>query len=79
MTADEILQSVVAKATPAERAEYLDRVCENDAALRALVEGLIASLDNAGSFLEQPLFEQTATIDAPRLPGGRGKGDADLF
>ena len=67
MTADEILQSVSEKATPAERAAYLDRACGHDAVLRSQVEGLLAALDGAGSFLEQPVFDTPETVDAALL------------
>ena len=63
MTPEEILQAALEKTTPAERAAYLDGACGHDAALRDLVEGLLQSLDEAGSFLDQPLFEPSPTVD----------------
>ena len=72
MTAEEILQAAVEKRTPAERAAYLDGACGPDAALRALVAGLLAAHDDAGSFLEQPLFEPAPTVDQP--PDREGPG-----
>ena len=63
MNAEEILLAAVEKQTPAERAAYLNRACGSDAALRALVEGLLRSHEAAGSFLEQPLFEPSPTRD----------------
>src|SRR5260370_39205980 len=63
MTAEEILQAAVEKKTPAERAAYLDGECGQDAALRALVEGLLKAHNEAGSFLEQSLFEPALTVD----------------
>ncbi len=68
MTADEILLAAVEKKTPAERAAYLDGACGSDAALRALVEGLLKAHEAAGSFLEQPLFEPAPTVDLPPDP-----------
>jgi serine/threonine protein kinase/Flp pilus assembly protein TadD len=41
--------------SPAVRREYLDRVCADDMALRAEVEGLLEASDRAGSFLASPL------------------------
>ena len=67
MNAEEILQGVVDKTTPAERAAYLDGACGQDAQLRALVEGLLEAHQDAGSFLEQPLFKSALTIDQPGL------------
>src|SRR5947209_5431571 len=72
MKAEEILQAAVEKKTPAERAAYLDGACGADAALRALVEGLLKAHEGAGSFLEQPLFETTPTVDPP--PNGEKPG-----
>src|SRR5438093_4687383 len=72
MSAEEILQAAVAKQTPAERAAYLDGACGADAALRALVEGLLQAHEAAGSFLEQPLFKTTPTVDQLPPPEGLG-------
>jgi WD40 repeat protein/serine/threonine protein kinase len=72
MTADEILLAALEKPTPAERAAYLDGACGPDAALRALVQGLLKAHEAAGSFLEQPLFESTPTSD--QLPSSEKSG-----
>src|SRR4051794_1735151 len=72
MKAEEILQAAVEKRTPAERAAYLDGACAGDAELRALVEGLLRAHADAGSFLEQPLFESTPTGDQPSNPEAPG-------
>ena len=42
---------------PGERGAFLDRACSHDPELRRTVEELLADYENAGSFLEQPLFE----------------------
>src|SRR5262245_51413575 len=68
MKAEDILLEAVEKKTPAERTAYLDAACGQDAALRALVEGLLKSHEQAGSFLEQPLFEAAPTVNQPRNP-----------
>src|SRR5262245_61029048 len=69
MNAEEILHAAVEKKAPAERAAYLDTACGPDAGLRALVEGLLRAHDEAGSFLEQPLFDPYRTSpDAPAEP-----------
>src|SRR2546421_924263 len=72
MKAEDILQAAVEKKTPAERAAYLDGACGPDADLRALVEGLLQSHEEAGSFLEQPLFEPNQTIDQLPHPESAG-------
>ena len=65
MQADEIFLAAVEKKTPGERTAFLDGACKSDAGLRAQVEGLLKSHDAAGSFLNQPLFEPSPTLDAP--------------
>ena len=45
----------------AERAAYLDRTCNGNAELRGEVESLLASHDEAGTFIEDPV------VTAPRL------------
>jgi serine/threonine protein kinase len=72
MTAEETLQAAVEKKTPAERAAYLDGACGADPALRALVEGLLKAHEEAGSFLEQPVFEPSPTVD--ELPDAERPG-----
>jgi serine/threonine protein kinase len=67
MQAEEILQAAVEKKTPAEQAAFLAGACGQDADLRAKVEGLLRAHEQAGSFLEQPLFEPGPTIDQPAI------------
>jgi serine/threonine protein kinase/tetratricopeptide (TPR) repeat protein len=62
MKAAEILLAVLEKRTPGERAAYLEVACGADVALRTRVEGLLKAHEEAGSFLEQPLFETAATL-----------------
>ena len=54
----------------AERAAYLQATCGDDASLRAEVEGLLAALEKAGRYLQQPNSSegQTGTF-GPDLPG----------
>jgi serine/threonine protein kinase/Tfp pilus assembly protein PilF len=68
MNADEVLLAALDKKTPAERAAYLDGACGSDARLRGVVEGLLKAHQDAGDFLEEPLFESTPTCDLPRSP-----------
>jgi serine/threonine protein kinase/WD40 repeat protein/tetratricopeptide (TPR) repeat protein len=72
MKPEDILLAAVEKKTPAERAAYLDGACGPDADLRAEVEALLQAHEAAGSFLEQPLFEPTPTVD--QLPAAEGPG-----
>jgi hypothetical protein len=54
-TVEDIFLAAVEKA-PADRAAYLDAACGAAAELRAQVEALLRSHEQAGSALEQPLF-----------------------
>src|SRR4029450_703447 len=49
----------------AERAEYLDRACGPDAALRGRVEALLRAHAGAGEFLEPRLADAPATRPGP--------------
>ena len=40
---------------PAERAAWLDRECDGDAALRRRIDVLLQAFDKAGSLLENPV------------------------
>jgi serine/threonine protein kinase len=53
--------------SPAERRQFLDQRCGNDADLRAQVESLLAASAKVGSFLNKPA--------AHALPGSRGTAD----
>src|SRR4051794_33171323 len=64
MTLEDIFLAAVEKA-PADRAAYLDGACGTDAKLRAQVEALLRSHEEAGSLLEQPLFRPGPTLDEP--------------
>jgi serine/threonine protein kinase/tetratricopeptide (TPR) repeat protein len=64
VTVEDIFLAAVEKA-PSDRAAYLDAACGADAQLRAQVEALLRSHDEAGSMLEQPLFRGGPTVDEP--------------
>ena len=65
MKAEDIFFAALDKNTPAGRKTYLDEACGDDAGLRAQVEGLLHSHQEAGSFLDIPLFESLPTVDQP--------------
>ncbi len=72
MTAEEILHGAIEKKSPAERAAYLDAACGENRELRSQVEGLLQAHEEAGSFLEGPLFKPGMTVDytpGPEKPG----------
>lgn len=51
---------------PAERLEYARRACKGNKFLLTEIETLLASHDNADSFLEAPVFEKIAGTNEPR-------------
>jgi len=67
-----IFAEALEKKTPEERAAYLDEACGSDKKLRAEVEALLESHDQAGSFLEAPAFDVTVTFDKSPLTEGPG-------
>jgi WD40 repeat protein/serine/threonine protein kinase len=72
-----IFMEALEKGTPDQRSTYLDEACAGDTALRQRVEALLASHEQAGSFLGKPvperLAEQCANLraesPAPNLGG----------
>jgi hypothetical protein len=52
--------AVLDKATPAERAAYLDGACAGDALLRRQVEALLEAHDRPDPFLDQPIAQRFA-------------------
>jgi hypothetical protein len=55
-----IFTEALERATPGERASYLDAACGGDRALRARVEALLQSHDDAGKFLDTPVPDRLA-------------------
>ncbi len=55
--AEVIFFAVLEKATPAERAAYLDEACAGNETLRRRVEALLAAHPRVGQFLERPVAE----------------------
>jgi Tol biopolymer transport system component len=65
---DSLLQAALER-PPAERSEFLRRACGGDDALEREVRSLLASQQEAGSFLESPPKEvATQTLDSVRSP-----------
>jgi len=60
---DEIFQAALDLAAD-QRTAYLDQACAGDHDLRAEVESLISSYEQAGSFIEQPAIEVDASVVA---------------
>ncbi len=60
----EIFLAAAGRATPAERAAYLDGACGGDAELRRRVEALLKAHDESGGFLEGPGVAAAAGLTA---------------
>src|SRR5438445_10792848 len=80
-----IFMAALEKNSPARRSAYLEEACGGDAALRQRVEALLASHDQAGSFLGKPVPERLAEKRAAperadkspeELPGGAAHDQA---
>ncbi len=64
-----IFMEALAQQTPAQRSAYLDEACGADAALRQRVDALLASHEQAGSFLGKPVPERLAEkLAVPERP-----------
>jgi eukaryotic-like serine/threonine-protein kinase len=62
---DSLLQAALER-PPAERADFLQKACKGDQALEQEVRSLLASQEEAGSFLESPAMEVAAQAFARR-------------
>ena len=69
------------KIAPAKRLAFLDEVCRGDAETRREVESLLASLDDAGSFMEQPAAHEVADVirQNKALEAGRSFGHYEII
>ncbi len=67
-----VFLEVVERPTARERAAHLDEVCRDDAALRAELESLLKAYEEAGGFLEAPVFESEVTLDAAPISEAPG-------
>src|SRR5258705_7447470 len=65
----EIFFEAIEKATPAERAAYLDGACGKDPALRRRVEDLLAKHFQQESFMKQPAAGGSPTVVLPLSEG----------
>src|SRR5437660_214092 len=81
-----IFMEALEKDTPARRSAYLEVACGGDAALRQRVEALLASHEQAGSFLDKPVPERLAekratperAEESPEEPPGGAGHDQSL-
>jgi hypothetical protein len=73
MTEETIFATARAKADPTERAAYLDEACAGDPALRARVEALLHSHEQASDFLNQPAVARATDPEQPFAPSDAGQ------
>src|SRR5262249_13311550 len=60
MSEREVFTAALQQTDPRERAHYLDRACDGNAALRRRVEKLLRADARAGDLLSRPAIEQIA-------------------
>src|SRR5262245_8551556 len=72
MTEKEIFFELIEKATPEERAEFLNRACGQDLLLRRRVEDLQAKHFQQDGFMQAPAVEDPSTAAFP--PPSEGPG-----
>ena len=71
-----ILSEALAKASVAERRQYLDEACGQNAELRNTLDSLLAAHDGAGEFLLRPALDsgtRASIVEAPGTVVGRYK------
>jgi serine/threonine protein kinase/tetratricopeptide (TPR) repeat protein len=71
-----IFMAALERESPPERSAYLKEACGGDTALRQRVEALLASHEQAGSFLQMPVPERLAENVATPGPLDEAGGDA---
>ena len=64
---ESIFFAALEKASPEERAAYLDQACGQDAEMRRRVERLLSAHPKVGSFLQGPSLGQAVTTDEPAV------------
>jgi hypothetical protein len=60
------------KPTPEQRESYLEQVCGDDPRLRAELVSLLKAHNEAGDFLDAPIFESDITMDESPVSEGPG-------
>src|SRR6185437_16065845 len=70
---EETIFEAALKLLAEQRAEYLQKTCGDDAALRARVEALLQANANASDFMEPPARAKTIVLDLPleEKPGSK--------
>ena len=79
LSLEEIFDHAVQIRDSAERSAYLDKVCQDDPALRSEVESLLQAHEEAGDFLEAPVFDADVTLNDAPVKEGPGMEQKGLF
>ncbi len=74
MTEETIFAAALERPDPAERQDFLDAACGDDAELRRRIEGLLGSHSGAGNFLRQPAMEQQGGLPLESCTEHRARG-----
>jgi len=69
---EKIYHTALEQKTQAQRSAYLDSVCGDNSDLRARVEALLKANEEAGDFLEAPVFDADITFDTSPINEGPG-------
>jgi serine/threonine protein kinase len=67
-----IFSEAYRKKTPRQRKDYLNKKCGTDTDLRAEVESLLESYDDADGFLDAPVLNADVTLDESPISEGPG-------
>src|SRR5262249_14726090 len=76
-----VFLAALEKATPAERAAYLDEACAGDPGVRVRVESMLRAHDQPDPLLDRPAAEHIAAgdpdsldfLESPTKPGSLGR------
>jgi eukaryotic-like serine/threonine-protein kinase len=74
-TVEALFEGALGLTAPGQRAEYLDRECGGDTALREEVEGLLRAAERAGGFLAADTANQASGTARVHLPPLQRPGD----
>ena len=69
---ESIFNAALERHKPEQRAAYLHSVCGDDAGLKTRVDALLNAHEAAGGFLDLPIIDPDATVEARHLREGPG-------
>jgi len=65
---EEVIFEAALKLPVEQRADYLQKTCGDDAALRVRIEGLLKAYQDAGGFMEEPAARKTIMLSLSPSP-----------